>query len=350
MTLAPSTVRGREAGPATEGRAHLLDRGGGRRARRLLQPGGPLFASYLLYRIRGHRMQVYEVRLNGPGESPPPEPAPAMTTARVYRAVQLTARTSALLFSAAQATSALGPRHRAGAATSLPRLHGGARRTFRRRREVRRRQRRPRPVPGRAEPERGRWLANGGGHLHLLRRPGRRRLGCRCATSGGRLAMRVDRAGGHLGSSPRCSSSVYLGQLPRSRWYALPATAVIGAVAAKRGGRGPSGHDSGGRRSRFVIDPRTIGSCRTPIDCVVVGAGPAGLAASMALSGRQIDHLVLERISGRPQLAHPAVGLVRAQQPRLDEPDARAPAERLLPLRPRRRRPAGSARGPLPGP
>ena len=32
-----------------------------------------------------------------------------------------------------------------------------------------------------------------------------------------------------------------------------------------------------------------------PIDCVVVGAGPAGLAASVALSERQIDHLVLER-------------------------------------------------------
>ena len=32
-----------------------------------------------------------------------------------------------------------------------------------------------------------------------------------------------------------------------------------------------------------------------PIDCVVVGAGPAGLAASVALSDRQIDHLVLER-------------------------------------------------------
>ncbi len=32
-----------------------------------------------------------------------------------------------------------------------------------------------------------------------------------------------------------------------------------------------------------------------PIDCVVVGAGPAGLAASEALSDRRIDHTVLER-------------------------------------------------------
>ena len=31
------------------------------------------------------------------------------------------------------------------------------------------------------------------------------------------------------------------------------------------------------------------------IDCAVVGAGPAGLAASVALAGRGVDHLVLER-------------------------------------------------------
>jgi putative flavoprotein involved in K+ transport len=31
------------------------------------------------------------------------------------------------------------------------------------------------------------------------------------------------------------------------------------------------------------------------IDCVVVGAGPAGLAASAALRGRGVEHVVLER-------------------------------------------------------
>jgi putative flavoprotein involved in K+ transport len=31
------------------------------------------------------------------------------------------------------------------------------------------------------------------------------------------------------------------------------------------------------------------------IDCAVVGAGPAGLAASLALAGRRVDHVVLER-------------------------------------------------------
>ena len=63
VTLAPSTVRGRVTGPSIPGRAHLLGADGRRRARWLWQPGGPLFWSYTLYRIRGHRMHVYEVRL-----------------------------------------------------------------------------------------------------------------------------------------------------------------------------------------------------------------------------------------------------------------------------------------------
>ena len=66
VTVAPSTVRGRPTGPATTGQAHLLSGAERRRARRLLRPGGPLFWSYLLYRIRGHRMHVYEIRFNEP--------------------------------------------------------------------------------------------------------------------------------------------------------------------------------------------------------------------------------------------------------------------------------------------
>ena len=31
------------------------------------------------------------------------------------------------------------------------------------------------------------------------------------------------------------------------------------------------------------------------IDCAVVGAGPAGLAASLALAECRVDHVVLER-------------------------------------------------------
>lgn len=63
VTVAPSTVSGRPTGPAISGQAHLLTGPGRRRARRLLQPGGPLFWSYLLYRVRRHRMLVYEIRL-----------------------------------------------------------------------------------------------------------------------------------------------------------------------------------------------------------------------------------------------------------------------------------------------
>jgi putative flavoprotein involved in K+ transport len=38
-----------------------------------------------------------------------------------------------------------------------------------------------------------------------------------------------------------------------------------------------------------------MNSRREVVDCVVVGAGPAGLAASTALTGRGVEHLVLER-------------------------------------------------------
>jgi putative flavoprotein involved in K+ transport len=38
-----------------------------------------------------------------------------------------------------------------------------------------------------------------------------------------------------------------------------------------------------------------LGQGRTTIDCVVVGAGPAGLAASAALTERGVEHVVLER-------------------------------------------------------
>lgn len=40
---------------------------------------------------------------------------------------------------------------------------------------------------------------------------------------------------------------------------------------------------------------RVSGSRDTVIGCVVVGAGPAGLAASAALTARGVEHLVLER-------------------------------------------------------
>ena len=110
VAVAPSTVSGRVTGPMIQGRAHLLGADGRRRARRLWQPGGPLFWSYLLYRTRGHRMYAYEIRLSEPARNVvQPQPA-RMSAAYAYRTVQLTARSSALLFAAAQTASALGPR------------------------------------------------------------------------------------------------------------------------------------------------------------------------------------------------------------------------------------------------
>jgi uncharacterized protein len=76
VTLAPSTVSGRVPGPATTGRAHLLSKVERRRARRLLQPGGPLFWSYVLYRVRGRRMHVYEVRFAEPASIAPRDALP----------------------------------------------------------------------------------------------------------------------------------------------------------------------------------------------------------------------------------------------------------------------------------
>ena len=67
VTLAPSTVGGRPRGPATSGQARLLSGAERRRIGRLLLPGSPLFWSYVLYRIRGHRMVVYEIRFSEPG-------------------------------------------------------------------------------------------------------------------------------------------------------------------------------------------------------------------------------------------------------------------------------------------
>jgi uncharacterized protein len=58
VTLAPCTVGGTLLGEAVGGEARPLD-GPGRR--RFLRPTGTLFWSYLLYRVRGKTMRVYEV-------------------------------------------------------------------------------------------------------------------------------------------------------------------------------------------------------------------------------------------------------------------------------------------------
>ena len=58
---APCTVGETPQSEAVDGRARLLDGAARRRARGLLWPTGPLFWSWLLYRLRGHTMNLYEV-------------------------------------------------------------------------------------------------------------------------------------------------------------------------------------------------------------------------------------------------------------------------------------------------
>ena len=59
-------------------------------------------------------------------------------------------------------------------------------------------------------------------------------------------------------------------------------------------------------------------------DCVVVGAGAAGVTTSRALADAGVDHLVLERGTDRQHVGHPAVGRVPAQHSRVDERSARS--------------------------
>jgi uncharacterized protein len=231
VTLAPSTVSGRVTGPATTGRAHLLSKVERRRARRLLQPGGPLFWSYVLYRVRGRRMHVYEVRLAEPASIAPRDTLPTLNAAHVYRTVQLTARGSALLFAAAQATSALGPR--TGRAPRLLYLAfmaahavhftvvaahakvNGGRDLF---------------PGGRSMNEVGGWATVVGIFASFS---GLAVTGW--ATGASRATGRpLMRAIGQAATSVMAAMfvGVYLGQVPRSPWYAVPATVVAGAASA----------------------------------------------------------------------------------------------------------------------
>ena len=233
VTLAPSTVRGTPTGPATHGKAHRLSDDERRFARRLLLPGGPLFWSYLLYRIRGHHMHVYEVRFPRTNEDPPPQDtARRAGTARIYRAVHLTARTSALLFAGAQAASALGPRaERASqvlyvAFMTAHAVHfsvvaryavvNGGRDLF---------------PGGRSLNDVGGWPTVAGIYTAVSGlavtgwpTPARGAAGRYKKQIVGQMATGVIAA---------MFVSVYLGQLRQSRWYAVPATLVVGASTAK---------------------------------------------------------------------------------------------------------------------
>lgn len=59
-TLAACTTSGRVVGEAVRVRVHLLDRAERRQVRHLLRPTRALFWSFVLYRLRGHAMNLYE--------------------------------------------------------------------------------------------------------------------------------------------------------------------------------------------------------------------------------------------------------------------------------------------------
>lgn len=61
VTLAPCTASGKVVGETVSGQARRLPGQESRRGRRLLRPTRSLFWSYLLYRLRGETMHVYEV-------------------------------------------------------------------------------------------------------------------------------------------------------------------------------------------------------------------------------------------------------------------------------------------------
>lgn len=69
VTLAPCTTTGHVTGPNVAGTARPLSRAD-RTRRRLLRPTRAIFWSYLLYRLRGRTMGLYEVDLSAPAPLP----------------------------------------------------------------------------------------------------------------------------------------------------------------------------------------------------------------------------------------------------------------------------------------
>jgi uncharacterized protein len=61
VTLAPCTASGKVLGKTVSGRARLLQGAQRRQVRRLLLPTRPLFWSFMMYRLRGKTMNLYEV-------------------------------------------------------------------------------------------------------------------------------------------------------------------------------------------------------------------------------------------------------------------------------------------------
>lgn len=66
VRMAPCTVRGDRLGADVPGRARPLELAALRHLTGVLRPTGPLFGSWLMYRLRGKTMALYEVTLDDP--------------------------------------------------------------------------------------------------------------------------------------------------------------------------------------------------------------------------------------------------------------------------------------------
>jgi uncharacterized protein len=61
IELTPCTAAGKPLGGSVTGRAREITGGAGPALRGVMRPTGPLFWSWMLYRVRHHQMSVYEV-------------------------------------------------------------------------------------------------------------------------------------------------------------------------------------------------------------------------------------------------------------------------------------------------
>ena len=159
------------------------------------------------------------------------EPPRKTAAVPLYRAVRLTARTSALLFAGSQATAAMGPHQRRAARAlylafmAAHAVHftvvvryavvNGGRDLF---------------PGGRSLKDVGGW-ATVAGIYSLFSGLAIAGLPTGTPRAGGRPAVRaIGRGATWLIAA--MFIGVYLGQLPRSRWYAVPATVLAGAATA----------------------------------------------------------------------------------------------------------------------
>ena len=159
-----------------------------------------------------------------------------MSTAQLHRAVRLTARTSALLFAGAQATSALGPA-RASRPLYLAFMAAHAAHFTVVARYAKVKGGRDVFPGGRSVDEVGGWATVAGIYTFFF---GLAITGWAAGAPRmtGEPSMRATQRAATLLMAAMFVGT-YLGQLRRSPWYAVPATIVAGTVAANIVGHGP---------------------------------------------------------------------------------------------------------------